>query len=115
MLCDGELRRDEGNKGKMQDERGTTRGGRGCFKHEIPVMGGPGPGKWTSTSDEAQCLEMTPGVILVPSCLQDFPSLVKSSSQIGYTTNSSCWLMDKTSMCKRFIIQPAPTARYNSR
>lgn len=98
----------------MEDEGGTIRGGRSRFKCEIPVTGGPGLAKWTSTSSEPQHLELTPGVILVPSCLQEFPSLVKSSSQIGYTANSSCQLMDKISMCKRFIIQPAPTARCNS-
>lgn len=82
MLCDGELRRDEGNKGKVEDEGGTIRGGRSRFKREIPVTGGPGLAKWTSTSSEAQHLEMTPGVILVPSCLQEFPAIHRWSNHL---------------------------------
>lgn len=46
MLCDG-------NKGKTEDGGGTTRGRRGCFKHEIPVMGAPGLEKWIPNSHEA--------------------------------------------------------------
>lgn len=50
-------------------------------------MGEPGLGKgWgTSPSNEAQHLEMTPGVTSVP-------SLLKSSSQLGDAANSSCQL-----------------------
>lgn len=43
---------------------------------------------------------MIPSIISVPSCPQELLLLVKSSSHISYTANSSCQLTDNVSVCK---------------